>query len=160
MYFNDQETWVILGEVLLSMVLGGLIGFEREAAGKPAGLRTHMLVAGAATLLVLLGSQISATYLDRFSPGVINVDPVRVIQAIIVGISFLGAGTIIVREKDQRIEGLTTAASVLFTAGIGIAVALSLWAISIGTTVLILIVVRIIGLIEARIWGRDPDMFK
>jgi len=155
MDFFDQQTMIVLGEIVLSMFLGGLIGFEREVSEKPAGLRTHMLVAGAATLLVSLGAQITASYLSIFSPDVITVDPVRVIQAIIVGISFLGAGTIVLRKEQEQIEGLTTAAAVLFTAGIGIAVALGLWAISIGSTLIILIVVWLIGKIEVRIWGEN-----
>jgi putative Mg2+ transporter-C (MgtC) family protein len=106
------------------MTLGGIIGIERATANKPAGFRTHMLVAGAASLLVGL----SDVLVDRFSTGaytdLIRSDPIRVIEAIIAGISFLGAGTIFKHPKKQHVQGLTTAASLLFSGAIGICVSL------------------------------------
>jgi putative Mg2+ transporter-C (MgtC) family protein len=130
---------VILGRVLVAVVLGGLIGYEREIARRPAGLRTHMLVAAAATLLISLGGVLINTYADR---NFVQVDPVRMIEAIIVGISFLGAGTIFRRNHPagEPVEGLTTAASILFTAVIGVAVALDQYLIALGSTVIILFV--------------------
>jgi len=130
--------WPTLGKLLLAVVLGGLIGFEREMADRPAGLRTHMLVAGTATLLVVLAERL----VQRFQPeSVVQHDPVRVIEAIIVGISFLGAGTIF-RNKDagEPVQGLTTAASVLFTAVLGIGVALEAYVLVIGAVALILFI--------------------
>ena len=129
---------MILGQLLLAVVLGGLIGFEREMADRPAGLRTHMLVAGTATLLVNLAERL----VHAFEPqDVVTHDPVRVIEAIIVGISFLGAGTIF-RSKDggEPVQGLTTAASVLFTAVLGIGVALGAYVLVIGAVALILFI--------------------
>jgi putative Mg2+ transporter-C (MgtC) family protein len=97
-----------LGEVALAMVLGGLIGAERELADKPAGLRTHMLIAGAAALLVGL----SDVMIHRFSAGgeAIRSDSLRVIEAVVTAVGFLGAGMII-RRHSEHVEGLTTAAS-------------------------------------------------
>jgi putative Mg2+ transporter-C (MgtC) family protein len=141
----------ILAEVFLAMVLGGVIGIERTTANKPAGFRTHMLVAGAAALLVGL----SDALINRFNTGayadMIQSDPIRVIQAIIAGISFLGAGTIFRHPKKQHVEGLTTAASLLFSGAIGICVALRQFVLAVAVTLLTLIVLRGVELIERRI---------
>jgi putative Mg2+ transporter-C (MgtC) family protein len=114
-----------LGEALrivgLAGLLGGLLGLERELARKPAGLRTHVLVAVAAATLMLVGSEVADRFAREQEEVRVTADPLRVIEAVIVGISFLGAGTIV--QAGPRIEGLTTAASILVTAAIGLAVA-------------------------------------
>ena len=99
----------LIGEVLLARFFGGIIGFDREQANKLAGLRTHTLVAGAAALLV----GVSSVMLEQVAPqaAMVRSDPVRVIEAIITGISFIGAGTILRRNRADQVEGLTTAAS-------------------------------------------------
>src|ERR1051325_6240738 len=96
-----------LGYVAAGMALGGAIGFERELADKPAGMRTHMLVAGAAALLVALGDKL----IEHFSKydGLIRGDPIGLIAVTVTGVSFLGAGTIIRRDHQSPVEGLTTA---------------------------------------------------
>jgi putative Mg2+ transporter-C (MgtC) family protein len=83
----------ILGEVALAMLLGGAIGFEREMADKPAGFRTQMLVAGASALLVGLADAMLLRYIVEGRAN-ITADPIRITEAIVTGISFLGAGTI------------------------------------------------------------------
>src|SRR4051812_18679859 len=93
-------------------VLGGLIGFERERAGKAAGIRTHMMVALGAALFVLVPT------VAGLAPG----DLSRVIQGIAAGMGFLGGGTILKRTSESDIEGLTSAATIWFTGAIGIAV--------------------------------------
>jgi putative Mg2+ transporter-C (MgtC) family protein len=135
----------ILGEVILAAFLGGLIGFERELANKPAGLRTHMLVAASVCLLVALGNAI-VTGFDLPNPT--TTDPVRIIEAIIVGISFLGAGTILKRESRTTVEGLTTAASILAVATIGIGTALNLIPLVLGATAVIIFINRVMNVIE------------
>jgi putative Mg2+ transporter-C (MgtC) family protein len=129
------------------MLLGALIGIERELADKPAGIRTNMLVAGSATLLVSLGE----VMIDRFEVGhnIIRADPIRIIEAVITGISFIGAGMIIRRGTDN-VEGLTTAASILFVASVGICVAISQILLAIGTTILALITLGALGYILER----------
>lgn len=133
----------IIGYVALSMLLGALIGLEREIADKPAGIRTNMLVAGSATLLVSLGE----VMIERFKleSNAIMSDPIRIIEAVITGISFIGAG-IIIRRGTDKVEGLTTAASVLFVASIGICVALSQILLAIGTTLLALVTLAAVGM--------------
>jgi putative Mg2+ transporter-C (MgtC) family protein len=148
MQFDVQV--IALGEILLAMVLGGAIGFERELAGKPAGLRTHMLVAGAAALFVALGNIVVATFLKSLPSDAIRSDPIRIIQAIIVGISFLGAGTIFRSPEEEHVVGLTTSAAVLFTAGIGIAVGLAQIFLAVIGTILLLVIVRLLGWAERR----------
>jgi len=121
----------MLGKIMIAALLGGLVGLEREFAERPAGLRTHMLVGATAAFFVML-----ATYMiSSFEPQeIVTVDPVRVVEAIVVGISFLGAGTIVKyrREGESIVEGLTTSASILSVAAIGIAVALDAFILAVG----------------------------
>ena len=120
---------------------------DREAAERPAGLRTHMLVSGAAALLVSLGSVLATNFDVELSHAVVNPDPTRLIEAVVTGVSFLGAGTIIRRQPASPVEGLTTAASILFTAAIGICVALSQFVLALGATVLALVILRLVRLV-------------
>ncbi|MEX1232828.1 MAG: MgtC/SapB family protein [Planctomycetaceae bacterium] len=125
--------------------LGALIGLEREFWDKPAGLRTHIMVCAGAALFVLLGKGV----MDSFEEGgaaLIQADPLRVIQAVIIGISFLGTGTIL--HRDDRVEGLTTAATIFLTAGIGIAVAVDRLVLATGTALLAVTVLVGIGWLE------------
>jgi putative Mg2+ transporter-C (MgtC) family protein len=140
----------ILGEVALAMLLGGVIGFEREMADKPAGFRTQMLVAGAAALLVGLADVMLLHYIV---PGKTQItgDPIRITEAIVTGISFLGAGTIFRRDASDQVKGLTTAASILLCAAVGISVALRQFVLAIGVTILALIVLKGLNAFEKRL---------
>lgn len=140
----------IIGEVALAMLLGGVIGFERELADKPAGFRTQMLVAGAAALLVGLGDALLLRFLIEGKTNV-TADPIRIVEAIVTGISFLGAGTIFRRDASEQVQGLTTAASILLCAAVGISVALRQFVLAIGVTVLALIVLRGLTGVEKRL---------
>jgi putative Mg2+ transporter-C (MgtC) family protein len=148
-----------LGQILAAMILGGLIGYERETANKPAGWRTYMLVGGATCLLVILGYQITPYFDQGPSHGNINADPIRIIQAIIIGISFLGAGTIIrrqeQRDEQQQVHGLTSSATILFATGVGIAVGLTQYVLAVSSTLLILLINRILGWVEDRFIEKD-----
>lgn len=128
-----------VGVVAIAAVLGGLLGVERELANKPAGFRTLMLVAGASALLMSLGETV---FVAHASGSGVNPaqDPTRVIQAIVMGIGFICAGTIIRRSEGSQVEGLTTAAVILIAAAIGIAVALKQLLLAIGMTVMTLII--------------------
>lgn len=137
-----------IGKVVFAILLGGLIGLEREIAEKPAGLRTHMLVTGAATLLVILGDFMVEKFGSSEFIQAIQADPIRIMEAIITGISFLGAGTIIFKSKKETVEGLTTAASILFAAGIGIAVALNQIYLATVITFLVIVILFALGYIE------------
>lgn len=143
-----SEEFEVLAEIALAILLGGIVGFERESAGKAAGLRTHMLVAGVSTFLVAMGHSLLTSYKGAEFAGLIRADPFRIMGAIITGLSFVGAGTIIQNKREDRIEGLTTAASLLFVGAIGIGVALQKFYLSVGCTILILIVNRMIMKLE------------
>lgn len=132
----------VIVEVAIAMAFGAAIGFEREWAQRPAGLRTHMLVAGAAALFVGIAAGMIDRYAEHAWADRLSIDPVRVMQAIVVGVTFLGAGTILHNHDGKHVEGLTTAASLLIVAGIGIAVAMQMLVIAAGVTVLILVALR------------------
>jgi putative Mg2+ transporter-C (MgtC) family protein len=138
-----------IGRIALAGLLGGLIGLEREFAHKPAGLRTHIFVASASALLVILSDGIMDAFRQEQMAGFVMADPIRIVQAIVIGISFLGAGTII-HHRKARVEGLTTAASIFLTAGIGIAVAIGRPVLAAETTAFALIVLLAVGWIERR----------
>lgn len=158
MEFNIQ--YLEIAKVIYGIFLGGLIGLEREFADKPAGLRTHMLVTGAATLLVILGDTIVASFGDTPYPNAVQADPIRIMEAIITGISFLGAGTIMFKSQKETIEGLTTAASILFAAAIGITVALSQLGLATVLTIVVIGILFGLGFVERRIrlFKRDKDL--
>jgi putative Mg2+ transporter-C (MgtC) family protein len=138
------------GEVALAMLLGGLIGLEREAAHKPAGFRTHMLVAGAAALLVGLGHALVREF-DHHTGLRLQSDPIRIVEAIVTGVSFLGAGTIFRRNRSEQVEGLTTAAALLLCAALGVCVAVERFILALVVTALTLIVLRGLAVVDRRI---------
>jgi putative Mg2+ transporter-C (MgtC) family protein len=144
--YQDQFRGLVY--VGLATLLGAIIGFEREAEGKPAGLRTHMLVAGAATLFVLVADVMVEQFSADLDAGLVRSDPLRIVEAVVTGISFLGAGTIILHRHQHHVEGLTTAASILLTAAVGVCVALSQLVLAIGVTLLVLLTLRGVGLLE------------
>ena len=133
---GSQQLFIIL-EVIVAMVLGGVIGYDRQLADKPAGFRTHMLVAGAAALFVGLGNLAVAKFHAAFADTTVRSDPIRLFEAIITGVSFLGAGTIIRRSVGNRVEGITTAASLLFTAAIGATIGLAEWFLGVVLTLIV-----------------------
>lgn len=134
--------------IALAGFLGGLVGLERELARKPAGLRTHIFVAAAAALFMLVSQNIIDNFQQQEGASVIGADPIRVLQAIVVGVSFLGAGTIIYEGKEGKVEGLTTAASILLTTGIGVAVATWQLVLATGISLLAVVVLYLVGVIE------------
>jgi putative Mg2+ transporter-C (MgtC) family protein len=143
-----QMVW----HIVLAAVLSGLVGLERERTDKPAGFRTHMIVGGAAALFVLLGEKIILEFQDpdRLEP-LVEADPIRIIQAIIIGVSFIGAGTVLQIESDYKIKFLTTAATILFATGIGIAVALEQYILSISISVFIVFINMVLAWVSHRV---------
>ena len=105
------EVTQIVVRLLLAALLGGLLGLQREMVGKAAGIRTHMLVAMGSAFFVLI----------PYQAGMPLVDLSRVLQGVITGIGFLGAGAILKVSEPQQIHGLTTAAGLWLTAAVGIA---------------------------------------
>lgn len=128
--------------VLMAALLGGIVGMERELADRPAGLRTHAILAAAACLLVTLPDVLLEYYAAEAVPEILRADPIRIIEAVVTGTAFLGAGTIF-RDRDRgAIEGLTTAASLLLVGAIGIAVGLGQLVTAALVTILILLLLR------------------
>lgn len=148
---------IILGKVVLAGLLGGVIGIEREYRRKPAGLKTQMIVSAASALLLILGMDLITYYQANNAEAVVQADPTRILHAIVVGISFLGAGTIITHQKAGQVEGLTTAATILLSAGIGIAVALDQYLLAIGVSLITLTVLATIRGFEGVIHDAQDD---
>jgi putative Mg2+ transporter-C (MgtC) family protein len=138
----EQITRILL-RLLLAALLGGVLGYQREHQGKAAGIRTHMLVAMGAALFVLVPQQ-----------GGMEIDDMsRVIQGVIAGIGFLGAGAIIKNKDEENVQGLTTAAGVWMTAAIGIACGLGREMTAVLSTVLALGILALVP----KLAGRGPN---
>lgn len=132
-----SQLWILL-DVVIASVLAGIVGFEREYAQKPAGFRTNMIVAGAACLLVAICNPLIKFIEAEVDVDYIDTDPIRVMQAIVIGVSFIGAGTVLKSSKKQNVRFLTTAATLLYSTGIGISVAVQQYVLAIGLTLIIL----------------------
>lgn len=126
--------------LLLAVVLSGLLGYDRERRDAPAGLRTHMLVGLGAAMFVIVPLQAGATVADM----------TRVLQGVVAGIGFLGAGAIIKSGDAGEVRGLTTAASIWATAAIGVAVGMGQAATAILATVLALVILNLLLRLERR----------
>ncbi len=131
-----EAQFIAIFQLLLAALLSGLIGIDRERHANAAGLRTHMLVGVGACLISVL------------SVAVFPDDPARIAAQIVVGIGFLGGGTII--KEGSSIQGLTTAASIWATAAVGLAIGLGAWLIAIVSTLLIWFILAIIRRMEPK----------
>lgn len=132
-----QATRIVV-RLTAAAVLGGLLGWEREHAGKAAGVRTHMLVAMGAALFVLVAQQ----------AGISAGDNSRVLQGIVAGVGFLGAGTILKGDAEGQVKGLTTAAGIWLTAAIGVAAGMGLESTAVLSTALALVVLWAIPAVQ------------
>jgi putative Mg2+ transporter-C (MgtC) family protein len=135
-----QGQLALLIRLLVAGILSGALGWEREAARKPAGLRTHMLVGIASALFAVLAELAVLDYPGDESG--MQADPIRVIQAVAIGVGFLGSGVIFVSKLDDTVQGLTTAGSVWATAAVGMAAGLGYYVVAVGATLLLLLVLR------------------
>lgn len=135
----------ILIRLLLALVLGGLVGFEREQSNHAAGFRTNILVCLGSCLLMLLSMYGFAAFVDEVN---VRVDPARLAAAVITGIGFLGAGTILFTGKS--ITGLTTAASLWVVSAIGLAVGAGFYFAAGITTIMVLVTLWAFNKLEKR----------
>jgi putative Mg2+ transporter-C (MgtC) family protein len=138
---DGRHLAIVIIRVIAAVILGGIVGLQREKAGKPAGLRTHMIVC-LGTAVVVLACLTGSMDMAGLS---------RVIQGIVTGIGFVGAGSILKVSEQREIRGLTTAAGLWMTAAIGVAVGLGSLGVALigtGTTFLVL---SLIGAVEARL---------
>lgn len=147
-----DPTWIetmrlgLLGRLALAAVLGGIVGLERELSGKPAGLRTNMLICVGATLLM----DISQAVANSATVG--PADPGRIAAQVVSGIGFIGAGTILVERGS--VVGLTTAATLWVVAAIGLAVGAHAYVEALGTTALVALTLIFLGRIEGFLFRR------
>ncbi len=138
---------LVVVRLLASALFGAMIGFQREVVGKPAGLRTHILVSMGTTVFVLacVGFAMDSDGLSR------------VIQGIVTGIGFIGAGSILKLDKERDIKGLTTAASVWAASAVGVAVGLGSIGLGLISTILTLMVLSLVHRVEIRIASRNEE---
>lgn len=151
--------------ITIAMLLGGLIGWERERHGRPAGFRTHILVCVGSALFMLVSEQIFTKYQELDSSSVARIDPARIAAGIVAGIGFLGAGTIM--KHKTTVRGLTTASCLWVAAGIGMAVGTGYLMLAIFTTIIAMIVLLFLAVLERKlpthnyrmlkIWVKDED---
>lgn len=146
-----EQDLTILLRIAVAMVFGGLIGFEREIGKHAAGLRTHMLIAGAAALIVGLGDSIAEHFQQERYRDLLQVDPVRLIEAVVACVGFVAAGTILRGSREDQVSGLTTASSLIMSAAIGIAVGIGEYVIAIGVSLLCLIVLAVFSRVAKKI---------
>ncbi len=145
---SSEITWeTAMVRILISFVIGTLVGIEREAHNQPAGLRTHILISLGATLVMLISIYIPQTF-TNFQNG----DPGRIAAQVVSGIGFLGAGAILKFGAD--VKGLTTAASIWAMAALGMAVGAGMYSISFITVFVILFALTIMDVFEKR-WFKD-----
>ena len=133
--------------LLAALLAGGIIGWQREATHKAAGFRTHMLVCAGTALFVLSAINLGMQ-LDAMS---------RVVQGLVTGIGFLGAGAILKVESAQQIKGLTTAAGIWMTAAIGVTIGLGQLGLAAIATALAWLVLSSLLKVDKRIAGSNPD---
>lgn len=143
------ELTTITVRLFIAALLGGILGFEREQRGKAAGIKTHMLVAIGSALFVLIPLQ----------AGISDAEMSRVMQGIITGIGFLGAGAILKGHDEKDLKGLTTAAGIWVTSAIGVAAGLGRESLAILCTFLALVILltmpKVIGVLEGKNETRD-----
>jgi len=152
--FNDipnlTEATRDVVRLVFAAIFGGILGFDREMKHKTAGLRTHMLVSLGAALFILIPLQSHASMQDMS----------RVLQGLIAGIGFLGAGAIIKVLENHEAKGLTTAASLWMAAAIGIAMGMGHGMTALLATFLALIILSVIPVLEKRIGTRKETLYK
>tara|TARA_B100000745_G_scaffold272541_1_gene200475 strand:+ start:3454 stop:3942 length:489 start_codon:yes stop_codon:yes gene_type:complete len=140
----EPTTLTLFIQLTVAAVLGLILGSERSIAGKSAGMRTYALVSLGACLFTIVSVVVTTTYLGKA-----NFDPMRTTAAIITGVGFIGAGLILFRQNLLR--GLTTAAGLWITSGVGVAVGFGLYSIAAYTTLLTLFIFTAIWFVEAKI---------
>jgi Uncharacterized membrane protein len=132
---------IVVIRVIAAVLLGGFLGIERERTGKPAGFRTHMLVC-LGTAVVVLACTEAKMSVEGLS---------RVVQGIVTGIGFIGAGSILKLSEQREIKGLTTAAGLWMTAVIGLSIGLGALGLAVIGTVLALLVLSLEHVVDSRI---------
>jgi putative Mg2+ transporter-C (MgtC) family protein len=145
----DLSLLEFFGQILLALILGGLIGLERERKRKAAGLQTYTLVCLGACLFVIISQQL---FLGLEGTPEVRLDPSRIVAAVATGIGFIGAGVII--HKEFRVEGLTTAAGLWAVSAIGAAVGARLYLLALVAALFAIVVLFFFGILEQKIFNK------
>jgi putative Mg2+ transporter-C (MgtC) family protein len=135
----------VLVRLSVAFAVGGLVGWERQRMEKPAGLRTHMLVSLGSATFVLLGFEVGGHIAPKY--GTEGLDPTRVLQGVVGGIGFLGAGAII--KSSGHVTGMTTAASVWIAGALGAAAGLGAYIVAVAATAFTLLTLYVLPRIAA-----------
>ncbi len=144
-----SQDLAILLRVAAAMLFGGVLGFERELGHHTAGLRTHMMIAGAAALIVSLGDIVAQDFAREPYRDLLRVDPLRLIEAVVAAVGFVGAGAILRAGSRERVRGLTTASSLLMAAAIGVAAGLNNYLLAFGASLLSVLVLAVLRRMES-----------
>ncbi|EKE44378.1 hypothetical protein OCGS_1216 [Oceaniovalibus guishaninsula JLT2003] len=137
--------------LVAAMVLGGIIGLEREHSRKPAGLRTHMLIAIAACLFTIVGQQLSELPFGDVDQR--RIDPLRLIEAVTAGVAFLAAG--IIFTSGGKVQNITTGASMWMAGAVGLACGAGQTLLAVLATVIVVTIIAVLGAIERRIFDTE-----
>lgn len=152
MFDGWEAQAAVVARIAFAMLLGGVIGLEREMKDRPAGFRTHTLVAGAAAMLTGMGDMMLAQA-QHDHDGRVQIDPFRLVD-VIAGVAFIGAGTMIA-HRGRVVAGITTAASLLMVAVIGVAVGFGHGWLALLATLLTFGVLSLLAWLERRVTRRD-----
>lgn len=144
LYNKNNMEYMPYIQLIVAIILGTLLGSERTFAGKTAGMRTYGLVSMGSCLLIITSATMNSGFV-----GLTNFDPMRIAAGIVMGVGFIGSGLIIFREN--KIEGLTTAAGLWVACGIGIAVGFKLFALALFASFLTLFTFTIVWVIEDKL---------
>lgn len=139
--------------VFMAVIVGSLIGLDRELRNKPAGLRTHVLISLAAALFTLITFELHSQFTG--GNGTRTADPVRIIEAVTAGVAFLAAGAII--QSRGNVHGLTTGANMWLAGALGVACGAGYYFLAVVGTVFALIVLVVLAKLERRLTSKPPD---
>jgi putative Mg2+ transporter-C (MgtC) family protein len=150
-----ESEFTIILRGFIALALSGMLGWEREAAGKSAGIRTHMLIGLASALFVSLAELLVIEFMEQGE--FMQFDPTRILEAVVTGVSFICAGTIFMAGDKQRVKGLTTAAAIPVTAAVGMMVGLDRYLLATAITVMTFMVLYFLGRLTEKYKERHED---
>ncbi len=139
-------SYEIIARLLLGTLFGGIIGFERQVHGRPAGFRTHILVCIAAVLIMLVSEYYQ--YLSAIDPSYIRIDPGRIAAGALAGVGFIGAGVVL--KEGLSIQGLTTAACIWVVSAMGLAIGSGLYLAGTVTFVITIFTLALLRIVETK----------
>jgi putative Mg2+ transporter-C (MgtC) family protein len=155
--FTQIAPWDAFLRMLVAVIVGGVVGFDRELRNKPAGLRTHILISLAAATFTLitfeLRHEVIAGSEAVAGSGRTTADPIRIIEAVTAGVAFLAAGAII--RSRGSVHGLTTGANMWLAGALGVACGAGYYVLAAFATAFALVVLIVLGRLEARLTGRN-----